>query len=145
MARAPAPLRSRPPPYHEDVPWSWLTRIFLLAAARRFTRSRQAGQPAVDVEAVRSRVASAREPAAIAGRFATVAVLACTCAGLLVAGAPAVLLGPAWLGWTAFGVALLLALLSVPQIVRLRRALRARRLRLHDREVGRELDSTRPV
>jgi len=127
------------------VPWSWLTRIFVLAVARRFTRSRRTGQPAVDVEAVRSRAASARELAAIAARVATVAVLACSCAGLLVAGTPAVLLGPSWLGWTAFGAALLLALLAVPQIIRLRRALRARRLRLHDRDVGHELDSTRPV
>ncbi len=86
-----------------------------------------------------------REPAAIAGRFVAVALLACLFAGLLAAGTPALVLGPSWLGWTAFGVALLVALAAVPLVGGLRRALRARRLRLRDRALGRELDGTRPV
>jgi protein-S-isoprenylcysteine O-methyltransferase Ste14 len=127
------------------VPWSWLTKILLLWVASRGAGSRQAGRPAVDVEAVRTRVASAREPAMIAGRIAVVAVLACICAGLLAAGTPALVLGPSWLGWAAFGVALVVAAVGVPQVTGLRRALRTRRLRLRDREVGRELDRTRPA
>jgi hypothetical protein len=43
------------------------------------------------------------------------------------------------------GVAVLLILAMVPEIVRLRRTLHARRLRLRGSAVTRELDSTRPV
>jgi hypothetical protein len=141
----PVALSAPPPPYHGDVPWSWLTRILLAFVASRAGRPAQAGRPAVDAEALRSRVVSAREPAAIALRIVTVAILACLCAGLLAAGTPAVVLGPSWLGWAAFAVALAAAVAAVAQVVRLRRALRARRLRLRDQEVNRELDGTRPA
>jgi fatty acid desaturase len=127
------------------VPWSWLSRILLAFIARRVARSQQAGRSPVDAQAIRARMAAAREPAVIAGRMVSVAILACLCAGLLVAGTPALVLGPSWLGWAAFGVALIVALIALTQVAGLRRALRARRLRLRDREVSQELDGSRPV
>ena len=127
------------------MPWNWLSRILLSTLTRQFARSRQRGRPAIDIQAVRSRVASAREAAGIAGRSVIVAVLACLCAALLAAGTTALVLSPRWLGGTLVGVAAALALVMVPEIVQLRRAVRARQRRLHDREVSRELDHTPPT
>jgi hypothetical protein len=127
------------------VPWNWLTKLALLLVAWRLARSRQAGRPMVDVQAVRSRIASAREPAGIAGRLLVILVLAVPCAALIVAGITALVLSPQWLGATMVGVAAIPALATVPQIVQVRRALRARRLRLHEGDLNRELDSSRPA
>ena len=127
------------------VPWSWLTRILLATLARRLVRSRRGGRPAVDVETIRSRMASAREPAAIAGRFAVVVAVACWCALLIAAGTTMLVLGPRWLGAVLAGVAAASALAAVPELVRLRRALRDRRLRLRAQQVSRELGGGPPT
>jgi hypothetical protein len=126
--------------------WAWwLVALVVLPLIRRFVGPRPGGRPGVDVEAVRSRVAAAREPAGIATRIAVVAVVACACAALLAAGVTALLLSPQWLGIALVVVAALLALAATPQVVRVRRTLRARRLRLHGHEVSQELDGTRPA
>ncbi|MGA2282249.1 MAG: hypothetical protein ABSH07_00980 [Candidatus Dormibacteria bacterium] len=125
--------------------WAWLAAILLAPLLRKLVRPRQGGRPPVDVQAVRSRVASARESAGIATLFVIVLVLACACAALLAAGVTALVLSPQWLGAVLVGVAAAVALAGVPETLRLRRAVHARRLRLHGREVSRELDGTRPV
>ncbi|HBV94167.1 MAG TPA: hypothetical protein DEG26_05620 [Chloroflexi bacterium] len=140
-----ASRRPRAAPYHGAVPWSWLTRFLLAALARRFVRSRPAGRPGPDVQAFRARVAAAREPASIVALLLVLVILACPTAALIAAGVTLLLLGPQWLGGAFVGVAVLLILAMVPEIVRLRRTLHARRLRLRGSAVTRELDSTRPV
>ena len=90
--------------------WKWLAVILLAPLLRKFVRSRQAGRPVVDMQGVRSRVASAREPATIAGLVAVVAVLICCCGALLAAGVTALLLSPQWLGGVLVAVAAVCAL-----------------------------------
>jgi len=124
--------------------WAWLAAILLAPLLRRFARSRQAGRPIVDMQGVRSRVASAGEPTAIAGLAVVVAVLVCCCGALLAAGVTALLLSPQWLGGVLVGVAAVCAVAAVPEILGIRRGLRARRLRLHGDEVTRELNGTPP-
>ena len=97
------------------------------------------------MQAFRARVAAAREPASIVALLLVLVILACPAAALIAAGVTLLLLGPQWLGGAFAGVAVLLILAMVPEIVRLRRTLHARRLRLHGSAVTRELDSTRPV
>jgi hypothetical protein len=125
--------------------WIWLAAILLAPLLRRFTRSRQAGRPIVDMQGVQSRVASAREPATIAVLIVVVAVLVCCCGALLAAGVTALLLSPQWLGGVLVGVAAVCAGAAVPEIRSIRRGLRARRLRLHGDDVTRELDGTPPA
>jgi hypothetical protein len=124
--------------------WAWLAAILLVPLLRKLVRSRQAGRPVVDMQGVRSRVASARQPAAIAGLVAVVAVLVCCCGALLAAGVTALLLSPQWLGGVLVAVAAVCALAAVPEFRGIRRGLRARRLRLHGDDVTRELDGTPP-
>jgi choline-glycine betaine transporter len=124
--------------------WAWLAAILLAPLLRKLVRSRQAGRPVVDMQGVRSRVASARQPAAIAGLVAVVAVLVCCCGALLAAGVTALLLSPQWLGGVLVAVAAVCALAAVPEFRGIRRGLRARRLRLHGDDVTRELDGTPP-
>jgi hypothetical protein len=124
--------------------WAWLAAILLAPLIRKLVRSRQAGRPVVDMRGVRSRAASAREPAAIAGLVVVVAVLVCCCGALLVAGVTALLLSPQWLGGVLVGVAAVCAVAAVPEVLSIRRGLRARRLRLHGDDVTRELDGTPP-
>jgi choline-glycine betaine transporter len=124
--------------------WAWLATVLLAPLIRRLAGSRQAGRPVVDMEGVRSRVESAREPAAIAGLVVVVAVLLCCCGVLLAAGVTALLLGPQWLGAALVVVALVCALAAVPEFLGIRRGLRARRLRLHGDDVTRELDGRPP-
>jgi choline-glycine betaine transporter len=126
--------------------WVWLAAILLAPLLRRFARSRQAaGRPVVDLRGVRSRVSAAREPAAIVGLAAVVAVLVGCCGALLAAGVTALLLSPQWLGGVLVGVAVVCALAAVPEILGIRRGLRARRLRLHGDDVTRELDGKPPA
>ena len=124
--------------------WKWLAVILLAPLLRKLVRSRQAGRPVVDMQGVRSRVASAREPAAIAGLVVVVAVLVCCCGALLAAGVTALLLSPQWLGGVLVAVAAVCALAAVPEVRGIRRGLHARRLRLHGDDVTRELDGTPP-
>ena len=124
--------------------WKWLAVILLAPLLRKLVRSRQAGRPVVDMQGVRSRVASAREPAAIAGLVVVVAVLVCCCGALLAAGVTALLLSPQWLGGVLVAVAALCALGAVPEVRGIRRGLHARRLRLHGDDVTHELDGTPP-
>jgi hypothetical protein len=124
--------------------WIWLAAILLAPLLRKLVPSRQAGRPVVDMQGVRSRVASAREPAAIAGLVVVVAVLVCCCGALLAAGITALLLTPQWLGGVLVGVAAVCALAAVPEVRGIRRGLHARRLRLHGDDVTRELDGTPP-
>jgi choline-glycine betaine transporter len=124
--------------------WAWLAAILLAPLLRKFVRSRQGGRPVVDMQGVRVRVASAREPAEIAGLVMVVAVLVCCCGALLAAGVTALLLSPQWLGGVLVAVAAVCALAAVPEVRGIQRGLRARRLRLHGDDVTRELDSTPP-
>jgi hypothetical protein len=124
--------------------WVWLAAILLAPLFRKLARSRQAGRPVVDMEGVRSRVASAREPAELAGLVVVVAVLVCCCGALLAAGVTALLLSPQWLGGVLVAVAAVCALAAVPEVRGIRRGLHARRLRLHGDDVTRELDGTPP-
>jgi len=57
--------------------WAWLAAILFAPFLQKLARSRQAGKPVVDMEGVRSRVASARGPAEIAGLAVVAAVLDC--------------------------------------------------------------------
>jgi UDP-N-acetylmuramyl pentapeptide phosphotransferase/UDP-N-acetylglucosamine-1-phosphate transferase len=125
--------------------WAWLAAILLTPFLQKLARRRQAGQPVMDMEGVRSRVASAREPVAIAGLVVIVAVLACCCGALLAAGVTALLLSPQWLGGVLVAVAAACALAAVPEVRGIRRGLRARRLRLHGDDVTRELDGRPPT
>ena len=125
-------------------PWRWITQLLLLLVAWRVARSRRSGQPVVNAEAVKSRVAAAMEPVGIAGHLVVIAVVACVCAALLIAGVTALVLSPRWLGGTLVGVAAICALAAVPEVRRVRRTLRARRLRLRDSAVTRELDAGGP-
>ena len=124
--------------------WKWLAVLLLAPLLRKFVRSRQGGRPVVDMQGVRARVASAREPAEIAGLVMVVAVLGCCCGALLAAGVTALLLSPQWLGGVLVAVAAVCALAAVPEIRGIRRGLRARRLRLHGDDVTHELDGTPP-
>jgi hypothetical protein len=124
--------------------WGWLAAILFAPFLQKLARSRQAGKPVVDMEGVRSRVASARGPAEIAGLAVVAAVLVCCCGALLAAGVTALLLSPQWLGGVLVAVAAVCALAAVPEVRGIRRGLRARRLRLHGDDVTRELDGTPP-
>jgi protein-S-isoprenylcysteine O-methyltransferase Ste14 len=124
--------------------WTWLAAILLAPLLQRLARSRQAGRPVVDMQGVRSRAASAREPAAIAGLVVVVGVLLCCSGVLLAAGVTALLLSPQWLGVVLVAVAAVCAVAAVPEFLGIRRGLRARRLRLHGDDVTRELDGTPP-
>ena len=126
------------------LPWRWIGQLFLMLVAWRVARARASGKPVVDAQAVRSRVAAALEPAGIAGHLAVIAVIAGLGAALLIAGVTALLLSPQWLGIALVVVAAVCALAGIPEVVRVRRLLRARRLRLRAGAVNRELDGGGP-
>ena len=129
-----------------SLKWAWwLVALVVLPLIRRFAGPRPGGRPGVDVEAVRSRVAAAREPAGIATRLLVVTVLTAAGAVVLAAGVTALVLSPQWLGIALVVVAALLLLAALPQVIRVRRTLRARRLRLHGHQVSQELDGTHPA
>ena len=122
---------------------AWLIRLLIGALAVRVARARRAGRPVVDMAAIRGRVDAARGPASIAGLLVVAVVLASFSAALLAAGVTAVALGPVWVGGVLIGLAGVFALTTAPEVLRLRRAVRGRRLRLRARKLSRELDGTR--
>jgi MFS family permease len=122
---------------------AWLLRLLLGALAWRVARARRTGQPVMNVEAVRQRVDAAREPVWIAGRLVVVVVLATFSCALLAAGTTGLVLSPRWLGGVLVGLAVVFGLATVPEVVRLRRSVQARRRRRRERELRRELDRTR--
>ena len=109
---------------------------------RPLTAGRQAGARRAGVPGPGGGGARA---ASIVALLLVLVILACPTAALVAAGVTLLLLGPQWLGGAFVGVAVLLILAMIPEIVRLRRTLHARRLRLRGSAVTRELDSTRPV
>jgi MFS family permease len=119
---------------------AWLVRLILGALAWRVARARRTGQPVVDMSKLRRRAGSAREGAGIAVRLLVVVVLAAFCAGLVAAGSTALALGPRWLGGLLIGAAAVIAAVTVPEIVSLRRTVQRRRQRRRARELGQEVE-----
>jgi protein-S-isoprenylcysteine O-methyltransferase Ste14 len=122
---------------------AWIVRMLLAMLARRMVRARRTGQPVVNTSGLRQRVDAAREAVGIAGLLVVVAVLGTFSAGLLAAGVTGVVLGPRWLGGVGVGLAVVFALATVPELMRLRRTVRSRRRRRHERDLQQELDGTR--
>lgn len=122
---------------------AWLVRLVVGMLAWRLVRARRTGQPVVNTSAFRHRVEAAREPVGIAGLLVVVAVLGTFSAGLLAVGVTTLVLGPRWLGGVGAGLAVVFALATVPELVRLRRTVVMRRRRRHDRDLKSELDGTR--
>jgi membrane protein implicated in regulation of membrane protease activity len=124
---------------------SLLTSLVFRTLARRFARTRGRPSQPVDMEGIRRTVAASREPALIAAH--STAVVALTAAGgvLAVAGITVLLLGPLWLGIATTVLAAICAVTAVPEVLRIRRTVRARRLRRHARALYQELDGSPPT
>jgi len=122
----------------------YLFRLLVGLLFYRFARARRTGKPVVDMAAVRGRVNAVREPVSIAGRVVAALALAAVSLALLAAGVSGLVLTTlTWLGGLALGLAAVFALAAVPEVVSVRRTVRARRRRLHEQELQRELDSSR--
>jgi hypothetical protein len=123
---------------------SWLVRLLLGALAWRVARARRTGQHVVDVPTLRRRAGSVREGVAMAVRLVVVVVLLGFAGGLAAAGFTAVTLSPRWLGGVLLGAGAIVAAVSVPEIVRLRRTVQRRRQRRRALELGREVERRTP-
>jgi hypothetical protein len=120
---------------------TWLVRLLLGWLAYRYARRRRTGQPVVDAQGLRRRVAAAREGASIAVRLVVVLVLVVFSATLLAAGTTGLVLSPRWLGGLLTGLAVVFALATVPEIVGLRRIVQARRRRRRENDLRREAEA----
>lgn len=117
------------------MPWTWLARI---AAALVFWRLGQAaakGERPLDPEKLRGRLDEARRLSLILGRLIAAAVLGAATALLSTAATSTLVLGPRWLGGVLAGLALLFLVMTVQEVIALRREVRARRLRARARVV----------
>ncbi len=125
-------------------PFSLLTSLVFRSLARRFMRNRRQGPQVVDMAGIRKAVDATREPAVIAAHSVIVLALAVGCGALAAAGITVLLLGPLWLGVATTVLAAICAVAAVPEALRIRRTVRARRLRRHARALNQELDGDHP-
>jgi Flp pilus assembly protein TadB len=123
---------------------SLLTSLVLRTLVRRFSRATGRQPQPVDMAGIRKTVAATREPALIAAHSTVVVGLTAACGILAVAGITVLLLGPLWLGIATTVLAAICAVTAVPEVLRIRRTVRARRLRRHARALNQELDGSHP-
>jgi hypothetical protein len=124
---------------------SLLTSLLFRTLARRFARATGRRPQPVDMAGIRKTVAATREPALIAAHGTVVAALTAVCGVLTVAGITVLLLGPLWLGIATIVLAAICAVTAVPEVLRIRRTVRARRLRRHARALNQEMDGSHPT
>jgi hypothetical protein len=125
------------------MPWTVIARIIFGLVAWRFVRSRQKGEPMVNVEQLRGRVGSVREPVSIVAHLITTVVLSAFTGAIVTAGITVATHSPKWLGYGLLGISAIFGIAALQELIKLRREVAARRRRRQTRELTRELDQRR--